>query len=68
MIRPNHELEVSVDATGSEKLFGTSSVGQGVLDEHETAREKREGISVGRSRTFVKIGQLLELNSTGKAC
>jgi hypothetical protein len=45
-IRPSHELDVGVDASGTRnvEVFGTSSVVQGVLHAHENARAKREGI------------------------
>lgn len=45
MIRPSHELEGGVDATGSEGDLGTSSMVQGVLHAHENARQNREGIA-----------------------
>jgi hypothetical protein len=48
-IRPSHELDVGVDAsgTGNVEVFGTSSVVQAVLHMHENEEEKREGISGG---------------------
>ena len=46
-IRPTHEPEGGVDATGSEGLFGASSMVQGALHAHESARQNREGIGRG---------------------
>lgn len=47
-IRPSHELEGGADTTGSEELFGTSSVVQDALHAHESAWQNREGIGRGK--------------------